>query len=262
MKMLKRAVALLAAAAMMLSLGACGKSEESDMAYVKNKGKLVVGITDFAPMDYMDENGNWIGFDADLARAFGEHLGVEVVFSQIEWGNKVFELNGKSLDCAWNGMTLTDEVVSSMACSKPYCKNAQVVILPKDKAEQYPTLESMADLRFAVEAESAGQEQAELNNLQFTPVLAQPDALMEVAAGTCDAAIIDLLMAGAMTGEGTGYANLTSTISLNSEQYGVGFRKGSDLAEELNRFLKTAYDDGTIMKLAETYKITDAILAQ
>lgn len=110
---------------------------ESDMAYVQEKGTLVVGITDFAPMDYKDENGEWIGFDADMAKAFAESLGVEAEFVEIDWDNKILELDGKTIDCVWNGMTLTEDVLSAMECSNAYCNNAQVVIVPADVADQY-----------------------------------------------------------------------------------------------------------------------------
>ncbi len=238
---------------------AANASGDSDKAYVVNNGKLVVGITDFAPMDYKDENGEWIGFDADMAKAFAESLGVDVEFVEIDWDNKILELDGKTIDCTWNGMTLTDEVKSAMECSNAYCNNAQVVVVPSDKADDYQDIDSLSGLTFAVEAGSAGEEQAELNGFTCTPVKAQSDALMEVAAGTSDAAIIDLLMAGAMIGEGTGYENLTYTVSLNSEEYGVGFRKGSDLAAALNDFFAASYDDGSMMKCAETYGVQEAI---
>ena len=225
---------------------------ESDMAYVQEKGTLVVGITDFAPMDYKDENGEWIGFDADMAKAFAESLGVEAEFVEIDWDNKILELDGKTIDCVWNGMTLTEDVLSAMECSNAYCNNAQVVIVPADVADQYQDEESLADLTFAVEAGSAGEEQVQALGLNYTPVTAQSDALMEVAAGTSDAAVIDSLMAAAMVGEGTGYEDLTYTIGLNSEEYGVGFRKGSDLAAALNDFFASSYADGTMESVAET----------
>ena len=237
-------------------------SEESDMAYVKDKGTLVVGITDFEPMDYKDESGNWIGFDADMATAFAESLGVAVEFVEINWDSKIMELDGKTIDCVWNGMTLTDEVKSSMECSNAYCNNAQIVIVPADKAEQYQDIDSLSGLNFAVEGGSAGEEQVSSLGLDFTEVTAQSDALMEVAAGTSDAAVIDSLMAAAMVGEGTGYANLTYTVGLNSEEYGVGFRKGSDLAAALNEFFVSAYADGSMETIAETYGVQAAIIAQ
>lgn len=235
---------------------------ESDSAYVKEKGTLVVGITDFEPMDYKDADGNWIGFDADLASAFAESLGVSVEFVEIDWDNKILELDGKTIDCVWNGMTLTEEVTSSMECSNAYCNNAQVVIVPADKADDYQDVESLSGLNFAVEAGSAGEEQANEHNLTCTPVKQQSDALMEVAAGTSDAAIIDSLMAAAMVGEGTGYANLTYTVGLNNEEYGVGFRKGSDLAPALNDFFKTSYADGSMKECAEKYGVQAALAEQ
>ena len=239
-----------------------GDTAESDMAYVQDKGTLVVGITNFEPMDYQNESGEWVGFDADLAKAFAESLGVEVVFQEIEWESKVMELDGKTIDVVWNGMTLTDEVLSAMECSNAYCNNAQVVVLPAAEAENYPDAASMAELSCAVESGSAGEDMAIENGFNYTPVIDQATAVLEVSSGTCQAAIIDSLMAAAMVGEGTNYADLTYTISLNSEEYGVGFRKGSDLAAALNEFFVTAWADGTMQELAETYGVTAALIAQ
>ena len=250
---------------------ACGNSNEateataadtaeSDLAYVTGKGTLVVGVTDFEPMDYHDTDGSWVGFDADMARAFAESLGLEVEFVEIDWDNKILELDGKTVDCIWNGMTLTDEVVEAMETTEPYFNNAQVVIVNKDAAEQYATAEDCKELSFAVEAGSAGQAQAEEYGFTYTEVKDQATALMEVAAGTSDAAVIDLLMAVAMTGEGTGYEQLTYTASLNGEQYGVGFRKGSELAAKFNEFFAAAVADGSAEQIAETYGLQDALI--
>ena len=238
---------------------------DSDMAYVQSKGTLVVGITDFAPMDYQNESGEWIGFDADMAKAFAESLGVSVEFVEIDWDNKILELGSKSIDCVWNGMTLTDEVTSAMSCSNAYCNNSQVVIVPADKAADYADVEACKALSFAVEAGSAGMAEVEKLGASFTEVKDQATALMEVAAGTSDAAVIDSLTAGAMVGEGTSYDSLTYTVSLNAEegeQYGVGFRQGSDLADALSDFFKAAYADGSMQACAETYGIQAALIAQ
>jgi polar amino acid transport system substrate-binding protein len=280
MKNRKKFLALSLALAVVLSLAACGgKKDEapviggadgptdiqvtdSDMAYVKDKGTLIVGITEFEPMDYQDASGEWIGFDADLAKAFAESLGVTAEFQLIEWDSKVMELEGKTLDVVWNGMTLTDDVKAAMECSNPYFNNAQVVIVPKDKADQYQTVESLEGLQFAAENGSAGQAEIEKLGNSCTATQDQATALLEVQSGTADAAVIDYLMAAAMTGEGTSYADLTYTVSLNDEQYGVGFRKGSDLAAALNEFFKASYADGSMQQIADTYKIGDKLVEQ
>ena len=130
---MKKLAAMMLVAAMGLSMMACGGNKadaDSDMAYVKDKGKLVVGITDFAPMDYKDDNGEWIGFDADMAKVVADRLGVECQFVEIDWDNKIMELDSKNIDVVWNGMTLTDEVTNAMECSNAYCNNAQVIVVP------------------------------------------------------------------------------------------------------------------------------------
>lgn len=234
-------------------------SADSDLAKIQANGKLVVGITDFEPMDYKDGD-KWIGFDADMATAFAESIGVDVEFVEIDWDNKVFELDNGSIDCVWNGMTLNDEVLAAMECSDAYCNNAQVVIVNKDVADKYQTADACKELNFAVEAGSAGKDEAEANGFNFTEVKDQATALTEVKSGTCDAAIIDSLMAAAMVGEGTGYADLTYTVALNSEKYGVGFRKGSDMAQKLNEFFAASKADGSLKTCAEKYGVQAALI--
>ena len=215
-------------------------------------------------MDYKDDNGNWIGFDADMAAAFAESLGVKVEFVEITWDNKLMELKGKTIDCVWNGMTLTEDVVSAMECTKPYCNNQQIVIVKKENADKIKDKDSLKDLgwTYAVESKSAGNEVANELGLKVTEVTAQSDALMEVAGGTSDAAIIDSLMAAAMVGEGTSYENLTYTVGLNDEKYGVGFRKGSDVVDKINEFFKASYDDGSMKTCAEKYGVQAALIEQ
>ena len=266
----KKTAAALMAAVCVLSATACGgsgasggASSDSDIDYIKEKGTLTVGITDFEPMDYKDESGNWIGFDADMAVKVADSLGVKCEFVEIDWDNKILELENKSIDVVWNGMTLTDEVKNSMECSKPYLNNAQVVVTKSDVAGTITNADAAKALSFAVEAGSAGEAAAKDNGFDFTSVTTQADAVMEVSAGTSDACIIDLLMAGAMVGEGTSYADLAcTTLELTSEEYGVGCRKGSDLAAYINDQFKALYADGTMEKIAETYGVQYAILAQ
>lgn len=264
MKKFYKLIALVLAIAMISCVfAACGEKEaETDSAYVQEKGKLVVGITDFAPMDYKGDDGAWIGFDADMAAAFAKSLGVDVEFVEINWDTKEMELNDKGIDCVWNGMTLTDAVKNAMETSVAYCNNAQVVVVNSDVADQYQDVDSIASLNFVVEAGSAGAEQLDELGIEYIEAESQADALMEVAAGTSDACVIDLLMAGAMIGEGTSYTQLTYTVSLNSEEYGVGFRKGSDLAAKLNEFLKASYADGSMLEIAKTYGVQESLIAQ
>ena len=234
----------------------------SDLDYIKQKGSLIIGITDFAPMDYKDDDGNWIGFDADLAKKVCEDLGVKAEFIEIDWDNKILELDNKSIDVVWNGMTLTSEVTNAMECTNAYLNNAQVVVVSKDKADQCKTLEDVSGFSFAVESGSAGEQAAIDNGFEYTSLTSQADAVMEVAAGTSDACIIDLLMAGAMVGEGTSYENLTYTVELTTEEYGIGCRKGSDLASYINEQLKTYYADGSMETVAKQYGVQEAIIAQ
>ena len=233
---------------------------DSDLAYVQTKGTLVVGMTDFAPMDYKDENGEWIGFDADMAKAFAESLGVDVEFLEINWDNKLMELDTKGIDVIWNGMTINDEVEAGASVSEPYCRNGQVVVVPAAKAEDYQTVESLSGLNFAVENGSAGAAQLDALGLSYVAKTTQADALLEVASGASDACVIDLLMAGAMIGEGTSYPDLTYTVQLNDEEYGVAFRKGSDLVDAFNEFWSAAYADGTVMETATTYSVQESVI--
>ena len=242
---------------------------ESDLAYVQDKGTLVVGITNFAPMDYKAEGSDeWIGFDADMAKLFAESLGVTAEFQEITWDYKVEELNSQAIDCVWNGMTLGEDVLAAMGTSVPYCLNAQVLVVPADKAADYEGLTSLEGLNVAVESGSAGEDAALALGAATVPVQAQANALMEVSAGTSDAAVIDLLMAGAMIGEGTSYADLTFTLNLNeaqglpSEEYGVGFRQDSDLVDAFNTFWAEKVADGTVLEVATTYGLQDAVILE
>ena len=237
------------------------ENDNSDIELIKNRGSLLVGITDFAPMDFKDDNGNWIGFDADLARIVAEDLGVDVEFVEINWDNKILELNNKNIDCVWNGMTLTDEVKNSMDTTTAYCNNAQVVALPADIAEDYQDVESLKDLKFAVEAGSAGEAAAREHGFDYTSLTSQSDALLEVEAATSDASIIDLLLVDSMIGDGTRYPHLTHTFELTVEEYAVGCRKGSDLTAFINDELNALYEDGTLEEIAETYDVAAAVIA-
>ena len=166
------------------------------------------------------------------------------------------ELESKAIDCVWNGMTITDEVKNGMNVTDPYVVNAQVVVMAADKVADYKTVEDLKDLKFVAEAGSAGEAAIADAGYTSTGVLTQADALMEVSSGAADACVIDITMANAMTGEGTSYANLAAGIALTSEDYGIGFRKGSDVTAEVNKIMDELIADGTLPALAEKYSLT------
>ena len=259
--MKKLFVMMLALVMAVTCLTACGGSKtDSDLEYIKKNGKMIVGITDYAPMDYKDENGNWTGFDAEFAQMVCDELGVKCEFFVIaDWGKKFYELETKNIDAIWNGMTITDEVKLNTNCSDAYVVNAQVLVMKADALANYTTPESLSDLTFAVENGSAGQEAVlgiGIPEDQIIAVQDQAAALMEVAAGTSDACVIDITMANAMTGEGTSYADLAPGMSLTSEEYGIGFRKGSDVTAKVNELMAKWMADGTLQALADKYSLT------
>ena len=236
----------------------CGGKKDSDLAYVKKNGKLIVGITDYEPMDYKDENGNWTGFDAEFAQLVAKELGVEVEFFVLsDWGQKFYELETKNIDAVWNGMTITEEAKLNASVSDAYVINAQVVVMKADVVGDYTTEESLKSLFFAVESGSAGEEALQgIGITEYVAVQDQTSAVMEVAAGTADACVIDITMANAMTGPGTSYDDLAVGMALTSEEYGIAFRKDSDLTAKVNEIMKKLIEDGTLPALAEKYSLT------
>ena len=192
-------------------VGAVGKGDyaaaadpctgSGDWDYIKNKGTLVVGITDYKPMDYRDDNGNWIGFDADYARAVCEKLGVTCEFKEIEWDYKLIALESKDIDCIWNGMTITDAIEAAADCTAPYMYNTQVAVIKKADANKYKAVADLKGKDIAAEGGSAGEtvikDSADLKGGLKT-VAAQTDAILEVMSGASDAAVVDLTLAKAL----------------------------------------------------------------
>ncbi len=238
--------------------GAAEPAAESDLAYIREKGKMTIGYTVYAPMNYTDENGEFTGFDTELATAVCEKLGVEPEFVEINWDTKIVELDGKTIDCIWNGMTLTDEILENTACTDPYVKNAQVVVMKADAP--YTGTADLIGSVVVAEGGSAGQatveEDENLSQAELITKTVQTDCLMEVAAGTADAAVLDLTLASAMIGEGTDYADLAVKDELNVEEYGVAFRKGSDVPAAVNEAFDELRAHGGMQDLAEKYGLT------
>ncbi len=123
-----------------------GTSDEDDLAYVKEKGTLIIGITEYAPMNYYDESGKLVGFDTEFAEAVCEKLGVTPEFVVIDWNTKVVELASKNIDCIWNGMTILDDLKENLDFSAAYMRNKQVLVV-KDGF----------DISIVAEAGSAGE---------------------------------------------------------------------------------------------------------
>lgn len=232
---------------------------QSDLEYMKSKGTLVVGVTDFAPMDYRDGE-EWTGFDAELAEAFAESLGVTIEFTEIDWDKKTELLEKGSIDCIWNGMTRTEKLQETISCSNPYLSNAQVVVQRKGDRGQYNTVESCQHLLFAVEAGSTGEALLKEMKYRYTTFPTQMEALQSVREKKADATVIDIIMAAYYTGDGQEFDDLVFDISLNDEMICVGFRKDSDLTEKVNEFLEASYKDGTVSSLAGRYGIESAVL--
>ena len=278
---MKKLISFAVAGMLALSLAACGSSSsaaasstessaestaastadsaaaDSDLAYLQNKGKMTIGYTVYEPMNYTDDNGTFTGFDTELATAVCEKLGVEPEFVEINWDTKVVELDAKSIDCIWNGMTLTDDIMQNTATTKAYAKNAQVVVV-KDGTD-YTSTADLVGKTVVAEAGSAGEAAIEgdenLAQADYVSKSVQTDCLMEVAAGTADAAVLDLTLANAMIGEGTDYADLKIVDELNAEEYGVAFRKGSDAAAAVDEAFDALKADGTMQALADKYDL-------
>ena len=270
---MKKLISIVLALGMAASLAACGSSAstaastaestvestaaagDSDLDYIKGKGKMTIGYTVYEPMNYTDADGNFTGFDTELATAVCEKLGVEPEFVEINWDTKIVELDAKSIDCIWNGMTLTDDIQANTACTKAYAKNAQVVVMKADA--DYSSTADLVGKTVVAEASSAGEsainDDESLSQADYVSKSVQTDCLMEVAAGTADAAVLDLTLASAMIGDGTDYADLAIKDELNAEEYGVAFRKGSDAADAVNAAFDELKADGTLQAIVDKY---------
>ena len=258
---MKKLISLILGLTLIIALSACGSKEtnksqgESDLSYVKGKGKLVIGYTNYAPMNYTDDNGVFTGFDTELATLTCEKLSLEPQFVEINWDTKEDELKAKSIDCIWNRLTIDDERKANMEITKPYVKNAQVVLVKEGTT--YNGTESLIGKTVVAEQGSAGEKTIKaddnLNQASFIPKTLQADCLMELKSGTADAAVLDLTLARTMTGKGTNYEDIIIVDYLGEENYGVAFRKGSDICAEVNKIFDEFIADGTMAALAEKY---------
>ena len=282
--MKKKSIALILAALaviMCFVLAACGgagntdepstdapEATASDLAYIKEKGKMIIGYTEFAPMNYKNDAGEFVGFETDFAKAICEELGVEAEFQLISWEAKETELAAKTIDCIWNGMTITPERLEAMSISTPYMANKQVLIVKAENADKYLKPEDMDGAKIVAEVESAGEgvakEDAFFANASYTSVADQATALMEVASGVSDGCVVDYVLSIGMIGEGTDYENLVvvDSLAFADEEYGIAFRKGSDTTAAVNEAITALVENGKLMEIAEAYKLEAQLIAK
>ena len=275
---MKKFLSLLLVLVLALSFAACTSqapandeqpvaAEGSDLEYVMGNGKMVIGYTVYEPMNYTDDNGEFVGFDTEYAKAVCAKLGVEPEFVEINWDTKEVELKAKNIDCVWNGFTITEERKQNIEFTSPYISNKQVVVIKADNKDKYTDTASLAEANLVAEIESAGEgaikDDENLSKANYIAVAKQTDGLLEVKSGTADAVVLDYTLASAMVGEGTDYADLMiiDGLDLAVEEYGIGFRKGSDLAAKVNEITAELNADGTMDEIAAKYDMS-AILVK
>ena len=276
---MKKILALILAMVMLVAcFASCGNAadntasnddaaKDSDLAYIQDKGTLIVGITDFEPMDYKEDGSDeWTGFDAELARLVGKELGVTVEFQEINWKMKETELSSKTIDCIWNGLTWDEERAENMSLTDYYMLNRQVLVVATKNADKYTSVESLAGANVAAESGSAGESviTESLTSSNYIEKDAQIDVLTELIMGTVDAGVIDYVMANYLINkEGSSFAGLTiveNALTTQDEYYSIAFRKGSDVTAKVNTILAQLKSDGTVDTLAKKYGLVDAIV--
>lgn len=282
--MKKKSIALILAALaviMCFALAACGGTQggetpstdnpenvASDLAYIKEKGEMIIGYTEFAPMNYKNDDGEFVGFETDFAKAVCEELGVEAKFQLISWEAKETELAAKTIDCIWNGMTITPERLEAMSISTPYMANKQVLIVKAENADKYLKPEDMEGAKIVAEVESAGEgvakEDAFFAKAQYTSVADQATALMEVASGVSDGCVVDYVLSIGMIGEGTDYEDLVvvDSLAFADEEYGIAFRKDSDTTAAVNDAISALVANGKLAEIAADYKLEAQLIAK
>ncbi|MCR4640821.1 MAG: transporter substrate-binding domain-containing protein [Lachnospiraceae bacterium] len=275
--MKKKLISLFAAVLGVMCLAGCGESKpaqtepdanggqtaaSSDYDYIKNNGKMVIGITIYEPMNYYDENNNLTGFDTEFATDLCSRLGVTPSFQVIDWDMKETELKSKNIDCIWNGLTVTEERRANMDFTKTYLLNRQCVVVKSENVSKYKDKESLASAMMSAESGSAGEsaivDDPVLSAASYTASNSQQDALVALNAGNYDAIVIDYTMASSTVGKGD-FSGLTVVdgIELANEEYAIGFRVGSDMTARVNDVITEMITDGTLAAIAQKYDMTD-----
>lgn len=245
---------ILLAALALVALAGSARAADASLQNVKQKGQLVLGLDDaFPPMGFRNDDNQIVGYDIDLAKEVAKRLGVKLVPQPIDWNAKEQELNTGKIDCIWNGFTITDERAKAMLFSKPYLKNAQVVVVKK--SAPYKALASLKGKTVGYQAGSSAAGALEAAK-EFKASLAKTvefkdnlTALMDLEMGGVDAVVMDLIVANDnIKRSGKPYVVLQE--SLAPEVFGVGFRKGDvALRDAVQAQLEAMAKDGTVAKL-------------
>ena len=232
---------------LIISLCSCSSSDHAD---IRSKGTLVVGVTEYVPMDYRDSDGNWIGFDAELAKLTADKLGVDVEYKIINWDEKVEYLNQLKIDCIWNGYTVNEQ--DSVDFSASYAKNSPVLVVRLDDADKISDVESLKNLSVAFEKGSSAERIIKDINASIKGISCdlQKEALEVVESGDADACVVDKTIFDSLV-----HSDLVAVHTFESDEFAVGFRKGSDLVEKINTILEDLKEDGTVEKLSKKYKV-------
>ena len=245
------------------------QSSTGDWSYIADKGDLVIGITYFEPMNYKDENGELTGFETEFAQSVCEKLGVKANFQKIDWDSKEVELNAKTIDCIWNGLTITDERQENMGISTPYMENKQVMVTKAENADKFTTAEAVKGATVVAEKKSAGEDVAKgdefFKEANYVSVDSQAKALLEVKSGTADIAIIDYVMSIGTIADGTDYADLKVVEGKDfaKEQYGIAVRMGdTETLQKINDAIQAVADDGKLEEIAKKYNLQDLLLVK
>ncbi len=259
---------LIASATAVAMLAGC-TSSATDLAYIEEKGEMVIGITYFEPMNYMDENGVLTGFETEFAQAVCEKMGVKPIFQKIDWDSKEVELNAKTIDCIWNGMTITDERKENMDISVAYMENKQVMVTKAENADKYKDAADLAGATVVAEKKSAGEDVAKSDTFftkaNYVSVDSQAKALLEVKSGTADIAVIDYVMSIGTIANGTDYADLKviDDKGFAPEQYGIAFRKNSpETTKKVNDAIQQLANEGVLEEIAAKYELQDLIIVK
>ena len=241
---MKRFLACIITFVMLLSMAACSSS---DLEYVKDKGTLIIGITEYDPMHIKTEEGEWIGFDAEFAGYVTKELGVEAEFKLINWDEKVDLLNSKEIDCIWNGYSINE--ADPVDFSAPYAKNSQVLVVRSANKSGY-TLSDLNDMSIAVEKGSSSERLAKENQSNVKAFATQKECLIAVSGGDVQGCIVDKVIFDSLV-----HTDLEIVLTLNTEKFGIGFRRGSNLTDRVNNSIESLLDNGTLDKLAQKYDI-------